>query len=191
MPGRKPSAHEFGAEPMTYCVAMRLNRGLVFAADTRTNAGVDNIAQFRKIHYWCEPGDRVHRAAGRRQPVADAVGRQPVERAAGRARARVRQPAQRALDVPRRAARRRRGAQRARRSTGPRSIPTRRGLPARSSSAARSSRSRRACSRSIRRATSSRRPTTRPISRSASTSTASPSSTAWRSRPCGWARRPS
>lgn len=44
---------------MTYCVAMRLNRGLVFAADTRTNAGIDNIAQFRKIHYWCEPGDRV------------------------------------------------------------------------------------------------------------------------------------
>ena len=44
---------------MTYCVAMRLNRGLVFAADTRTNAGVDNIAQYRKIHYWREPGDRV------------------------------------------------------------------------------------------------------------------------------------
>jgi len=36
-----------------------LERGLVFAADTRTNAGVDNIAQFRKIHYWCQPGDRV------------------------------------------------------------------------------------------------------------------------------------
>ncbi len=49
----------FGVEAMTYCVAMRLNRGLVFAADTRTNAGVDNIAQFRKIHYWCEQGDRV------------------------------------------------------------------------------------------------------------------------------------
>jgi putative proteasome-type protease len=44
---------------MTYCVALRLNRGLVFAADTRTNAGVDNIAQFRKIHYWRQPGDRV------------------------------------------------------------------------------------------------------------------------------------
>lgn len=44
---------------MTYCVAMRLNRGLVFAADTRTNAGIDNIAQFRKIHFWCVPGDRV------------------------------------------------------------------------------------------------------------------------------------
>ena len=44
---------------MTYCVALRLNRGLVFAADTRTNAGVDNIAQFRKIHYWRKPGERV------------------------------------------------------------------------------------------------------------------------------------
>jgi putative proteasome-type protease len=44
---------------MTYCVAMRLNRGLVFAADTRTNAGVDNIAQFRKVHSWCKPGERV------------------------------------------------------------------------------------------------------------------------------------
>lgn len=44
---------------MTYCVAMRLNRGLVFASDTRTNAGVDNIAQYRKIHYWCQQGDRV------------------------------------------------------------------------------------------------------------------------------------
>jgi len=44
---------------MTYCVALRLNRGIVFAADTRTNAGIDNIAQFRKIHYWCQPGDRV------------------------------------------------------------------------------------------------------------------------------------
>ena len=44
---------------MTYCVALRLNRGLVFAADTRTNAGVDNVAQFRKLHYWRQPGKRV------------------------------------------------------------------------------------------------------------------------------------
>jgi putative proteasome-type protease len=44
---------------MTYCVAMRLNRGLVFGSDTRTNAGVDNIAQYRKLHYWRQPGDRV------------------------------------------------------------------------------------------------------------------------------------
>ncbi|WP_072370672.1 proteasome-type protease [Hyphomicrobium sp. NDB2Meth4] len=44
---------------MTYCVALRLNRGLVFAADTRTNAGVDNIAQFRKVHTWRKQGERV------------------------------------------------------------------------------------------------------------------------------------
>ncbi|MDQ8699016.1 proteasome-type protease [Hyphomicrobium sp. LHD-15] len=44
---------------MTYCVALRLDGGLVFAADTRTNAGVDNIAQYRKLHFWRQPGDRV------------------------------------------------------------------------------------------------------------------------------------
>jgi putative proteasome-type protease len=44
---------------MTYCVAMRLNRGLVFAADTRTNAGIDNVAQYRKLNVWRQPGDRV------------------------------------------------------------------------------------------------------------------------------------
>ncbi|MFA5950217.1 MAG: proteasome-type protease [Hyphomicrobium sp.] len=44
---------------MTYCVALRLDRGLVFAADTRTNAGVDNVAQYRKLHSWQQPGDRV------------------------------------------------------------------------------------------------------------------------------------
>jgi putative proteasome-type protease len=44
---------------MTYCVALRLNRGLVFAADTRTSAGNDNVAVFRKLHYWRKPGERV------------------------------------------------------------------------------------------------------------------------------------
>jgi putative proteasome-type protease len=44
---------------MTYCVALRLDRGLVFAADTRTNAGVDNVAQYRKLHVWRQPGERV------------------------------------------------------------------------------------------------------------------------------------
>jgi putative proteasome-type protease len=44
---------------MTYCVALRLNRGLVFAADTRTSAGKDNVAVFRKLHYWRKPGERV------------------------------------------------------------------------------------------------------------------------------------
>lgn len=44
---------------MTYCVALRLNRGLVFGADTRTNAGFDNIAQYRKLQFWRQPGKRV------------------------------------------------------------------------------------------------------------------------------------
>jgi putative proteasome-type protease len=44
---------------MTYAVAMRLERGLVFAADTRTNAGFDNIAQYRKLNFWRQPGERV------------------------------------------------------------------------------------------------------------------------------------
>jgi putative proteasome-type protease len=44
---------------LTYCVALRLDRGLVFAADTRTNAGVDNVAQYRKLHFWRQPGERV------------------------------------------------------------------------------------------------------------------------------------
>lgn len=34
---------------MTYCVGMRLNRGLVFMSDTRTNAGLDNIATAKKM----------------------------------------------------------------------------------------------------------------------------------------------
>jgi putative proteasome-type protease len=44
---------------MTYCVAVRLNRGLVFAADTRTSAGNDNVTVFRKLHYWRKLGERV------------------------------------------------------------------------------------------------------------------------------------
>src|SRR5262245_28065877 len=46
-------------EDMTYCVALRLNRGLVFAADTRTSAGNDNVAHYRKLYYWRRTGDRV------------------------------------------------------------------------------------------------------------------------------------
>lgn len=43
---------------MTYCVGMRLKRGIVFMSDTRTNAGVDNISTFRKMHTWEIPGER-------------------------------------------------------------------------------------------------------------------------------------
>ncbi len=41
---------------MTYCVGMRLNSGLIFMADTRTNAGIDNISTFRKMYSWSVPG---------------------------------------------------------------------------------------------------------------------------------------
>ncbi|MCB1336438.1 MAG: proteasome-type protease [Maritimibacter sp.] len=44
---------------MTYCVGLRLDRGLVFMSDTRTNAGVDNISTFRKMTSWEVPGERV------------------------------------------------------------------------------------------------------------------------------------
>lgn len=44
---------------MTYCVALKLNNGLVFMSDTRTNAGVDNISVFRKMYTWERPGERV------------------------------------------------------------------------------------------------------------------------------------
>jgi len=44
---------------MTYCVGLRLNKGLVFMTDTRTNAGVDDISQVRKMNSWEVPGERV------------------------------------------------------------------------------------------------------------------------------------
>ena len=44
---------------MTYCVGLRLEKGLVFMSDTRTNAGVDDISQVRKMHSWNVPGERV------------------------------------------------------------------------------------------------------------------------------------
>ena len=44
---------------MTYCVGLRLNNGLVFMSDTRTNAGVDNFSTTKKMFTWHVPGDRV------------------------------------------------------------------------------------------------------------------------------------
>jgi putative proteasome-type protease len=45
---------------MTYCVGMLLEKGLVMAADTRTNAGVDNVGRFKKLYTWEFPGNRVY-----------------------------------------------------------------------------------------------------------------------------------
>ena len=60
-----PTSRHGGSSPeptgteMTYCVGLLLEDGLVMVADTRTNAGVDNIATFRKLQVFEVPGERV------------------------------------------------------------------------------------------------------------------------------------
>jgi putative proteasome-type protease len=44
---------------MTYCVGLLLDRGIVLLSDTRTNAGLDNIATYRKMFSFEQPGERV------------------------------------------------------------------------------------------------------------------------------------
>ena len=44
---------------MTYCVAMSLDAGMIFASDSRTNAGVDQIARFSKMRVFSREGHRV------------------------------------------------------------------------------------------------------------------------------------
>lgn len=43
---------------MTYCLAIRTDAGIVFAADTRTNAGVDYVTSYRKVHIFQPAADR-------------------------------------------------------------------------------------------------------------------------------------
>ncbi len=44
---------------MTYCVGIAVDEGLVFAADTRTNASLDDVRVHRKLHAFEYPGERV------------------------------------------------------------------------------------------------------------------------------------
>ena len=44
---------------MTYCVGMLIEAGLVMIADTRTNAGIDNISVFKKLHILADDSDRL------------------------------------------------------------------------------------------------------------------------------------
>ena len=44
---------------MTYCCGILVRDGIVMIGDTRTNAGLDNISTFRKLHLFEEPGKRV------------------------------------------------------------------------------------------------------------------------------------
>ncbi len=43
---------------MTYCAAIRLKDGMIFASDTRTNAGVDHISTFKKLYHYGIEGER-------------------------------------------------------------------------------------------------------------------------------------
>ena len=43
---------------MTYCVAIRVDEGLCFVSDSRTNAGVDNVSTYSKMYIYDEPGHR-------------------------------------------------------------------------------------------------------------------------------------
>lgn len=44
---------------MTYCVAITVDRGLIFASDSRTNAGVDQISTYSKMHTLISDGERM------------------------------------------------------------------------------------------------------------------------------------
>jgi putative proteasome-type protease len=44
---------------MTYCVAMSLDAGMIFASDSRTNAGVDQVGKFSKMRVFARVGDRI------------------------------------------------------------------------------------------------------------------------------------
>ncbi len=43
---------------MTYCIAVKLNTGMVFLSDSRTNAGVDAISTFRKMSIFERANER-------------------------------------------------------------------------------------------------------------------------------------
>ena len=141
---------------MTYCVAMSLDAGMIFASDSRTNAGVDQIARFSKMRVFDE---------GRRAGDRDAVLGQPVDHAerAHRCSSSASAPAtsemhsgtrQSMFDVARLLGDALREVKTPRRRrTSCRTTST---LAPTSSSAARSAASRRACSTSTARATSSR-----------------------------------
>jgi len=44
---------------MTYCVAIKTDSGLVFASDSLTNAGIDHVSTYSKMHTFVHPGERM------------------------------------------------------------------------------------------------------------------------------------
>ena len=41
---------------MTYCVAIKTDSGLIFASDSLTNAGIDHVSTYSKMHTFVQPG---------------------------------------------------------------------------------------------------------------------------------------
>ena len=174
---------------MTYCVGLLVEDGMVMIADTRTNAGLDNVATFRKLHVFETPGERMIAVAttgnlAASQAVLSLVTDgmensetsevETIRTVSGMfAAARFIGRAIREVDQ----------------TDGPPCASTGRSSISRCCLVARSARARCACSRSIRLATSSRRPPTPPICRPASTNTASRSLTGrWRATPISMMR---
>lgn len=58
---------------MTYCVGMLIESGLVMMADTRTNAGVDNISVYRKLHVYDGPGRSIGIASAGNLSISQAT----------------------------------------------------------------------------------------------------------------------
>jgi putative proteasome-type protease len=56
---KKPDRKKKKSDHMTYCCGILVRDGLVMIADTRTNAGLDNVSTFRKLHVYTEPGERI------------------------------------------------------------------------------------------------------------------------------------
>ena len=149
---------------MTYCIGVMLDEGIIFASDSRTNAGMDNFAKFCKMTVFERRGDRVIvlLSSGNLAGTQAVIGVLNQRCAAGDA---DRQPLERADDVRRRDAGRR---TRCATSSGAMASTCRRArspsMP-RSSSAGRSAASRCGCSASMPRAISSKRESTLPIFR--------------------------
>ena len=56
---RYHTGFELSRNAMTYCVAAITDCGIVFASDSRTNAGVDHVAIYSKMNVFEAPGERV------------------------------------------------------------------------------------------------------------------------------------
>jgi predicted proteasome-type protease len=61
---------------MTYCLGLVLDQGLVMASDSRTNAGIDYVTTFSKLHVFTPAADRIFVLLGR-QPGHHAGGDEP------------------------------------------------------------------------------------------------------------------